>query len=119
VEQATYPFVQLGPGHDLVTARHLGQRQPRPRQVVAPQVVDRGGDIFLALVGEQLVERLRRQRIRRRKDERLDHRLQFRRREADNLLGRRNLLHQRRGILRSHAVAVGRRRLVSNCCGTG
>ena len=54
MKQAPHPFVQLGAGHDLVTACHLDELQARTRVVIVLQRLNRRGYVLLRFVGEQL-----------------------------------------------------------------
>jgi hypothetical protein len=72
VKQAPHPFVQLGAGHDLVTARYLDELQARTPVVVVLQCLNRRGDVFLRFVGEQLEQHSGSEWLGRREDQRFD-----------------------------------------------
>ena len=82
VEQPAHPLVQVRPRDDLIAAGHLDQLQPARPLVVLLQLGERRLHVFLRLGVEQLVDRLRRQRLGRREDQRLEDRLQLGRRRA-------------------------------------
>ena len=77
VEQPPHPFVEIRPGDDLIATGHLHQLQPARPLVVQFQLADRGQHVLFRLAVEQLEQPLRRERIGRRKDQRLDDRLEF------------------------------------------
>ena len=72
VEQAADPLVQLRPGDDLIAARDFDQLETARPIVVLLERLERRLDVFLRLAFEQLEEHLRRQRIGRRENQRLD-----------------------------------------------
>src|SRR6266511_3799100 len=77
MKQAPHPFVELGACRDLVTAGHLADVQPAAMVVIASQGIQSRRKVLLRLVGEQLEQHLRRQRLRRGKHERFDDGLQL------------------------------------------
>ena len=78
VEQPAHPLVQIGPRDDLIAAGHFHQLQSAGPLVVLLQRGERRLHVFLRLAVEQLAHRLRRERIGRGEDQRLDNRLQLR-----------------------------------------
>ena len=77
VKQLADPLVQLGTRHDLVAARDLDELQTAWPLVVGAHRRERGVDVLPRLAVEQLVERLGRQRLGRREDQRFDDRLEM------------------------------------------
>src|SRR5262249_37264645 len=76
VEQLAHPFVQLGFRRDLETPGDLDDLQAVVPVVVRAYRREGGVHVFLRLAVEQLVQRLRRERLRRREDEGFDDWLQ-------------------------------------------
>ena len=64
--------MQLRARHDLVAARDFHELQSRSRFVIGLQCLDRRRHVFLRLVGKELEQHLRRERLGRREDQCLD-----------------------------------------------
>ena len=113
VEQLADPVVVLGPGRDLVPARHLDELQAAAvARVVGLQLLERApASASLGTPAQHLADLARRDRLRRGEDQRLQHRADLLRRQDGRLarrlrVGRRRRLASVRGSAPARLVRV-------------